>query len=701
VNVHGRFAVSAGLVFMVACWAAAAASGQSVLDIAPAALSTLAVPEPANLMDYVADRDAAIRLGKALFWDMQVGSDVQACASCHFHAGADSRAKNQVSPGLLAADETFQVMGPNGTVQAADFPFHRLQDPDTRTGRGGVLLSDANDVVSSQGVFLSMLISVRRRGEDRVRFLDDPVFNVNGVTVRRVEPRNTPTTINAVFNMENFWDGRAKNVFNGANPFGALDTESTVIVNDNGVLELQFVRLLDSSLASQAVGPPGSDFEMSAQTRSFAEIGKKLLGRRPLAKQRVHPDDSLLGPLAQARLDRQGRVTGPRGLRVRTYAEMVREAFRPEFWDSPFIFILGPDGRLTEPQPGDPRRFFIGGRNFVRDEFTQMEANFALFFGLAVQMYEATLVSDQARYDQAKLGLLELTAEELDGLDTFLNRGGCIECHAGPLFTNASIPHQRGGLGEPPDPDEPGGEGVEGPIELMAMATGAAFYDTGFYNVSVRPTAEDRGRGGTAPFLNPLTGQPYPLSFSRLALLKRHGLLPAEVVAFVPDLPIGSGIPDPERIAVDGAMKAPGLRNVELTGPYFHNGGDATLRQVIDLYTRGGNFHEVNIDNLDLGINVIGGMDEQRKDNLVAFLLTLTDERVRNEQAPFDHPELFIPGGTAGDENAVARRGNTPRGLGFQRTEDVITLPAVGAAGRPAEGLPPLGRFLNLDPAQP
>ena len=33
--------------------------------------------------------------------------------------------------------------------------------------------------------------------------------------VRRVEPRNTPTVINAVFNHRNFWDMRAQNLFNG------------------------------------------------------------------------------------------------------------------------------------------------------------------------------------------------------------------------------------------------------------------------------------------------------------------------------------------------------------------------------------------------------------------------------------------------------------------------------------------------------
>ena len=65
----------------------------------PPSLTTVAVPEPPNLYDFVADKQAAIQLGKALFWDMKVGSDgVMACASCHFQAGADSRSINQVKP---------------------------------------------------------------------------------------------------------------------------------------------------------------------------------------------------------------------------------------------------------------------------------------------------------------------------------------------------------------------------------------------------------------------------------------------------------------------------------------------------------------------------------------------------------------------------------------------------------------------------
>src|SRR5262245_11906951 len=53
----------------------------------PGSLKRIPVPQPSDLNDYVRNRAVAIALGKAFFWDMQVGSDgIQACASCHFRA---------------------------------------------------------------------------------------------------------------------------------------------------------------------------------------------------------------------------------------------------------------------------------------------------------------------------------------------------------------------------------------------------------------------------------------------------------------------------------------------------------------------------------------------------------------------------------------------------------------------------------------
>src|SRR5579871_679343 len=58
-------------------------------------LKTVPAPQPAGLSQYVQDTNALVVLGKALFWDSQTGSDGRtACATCHFHAGADHRITN-------------------------------------------------------------------------------------------------------------------------------------------------------------------------------------------------------------------------------------------------------------------------------------------------------------------------------------------------------------------------------------------------------------------------------------------------------------------------------------------------------------------------------------------------------------------------------------------------------------------------------
>ncbi|MGH8564824.1 MAG: cytochrome C peroxidase, partial [Gammaproteobacteria bacterium] len=48
-------------------------AGEAGAQVLP--LSDLPVPRPTNLPDFVRDEETAKVLGKALFWDMQVGSD--------------------------------------------------------------------------------------------------------------------------------------------------------------------------------------------------------------------------------------------------------------------------------------------------------------------------------------------------------------------------------------------------------------------------------------------------------------------------------------------------------------------------------------------------------------------------------------------------------------------------------------------------
>ena len=63
----------------------------------------------------------------------------------------------------------------------------------------------------------------------------------------------------------NFWDMRAQNLFNGVNPFGDRDPNAFLYRADAPANPQKVRVLLDnSSLASQAVGPPTNLFEMSA-----------------------------------------------------------------------------------------------------------------------------------------------------------------------------------------------------------------------------------------------------------------------------------------------------------------------------------------------------------------------------------------------------------------------------------------------------
>src|SRR3954469_26064835 len=112
-------------------WRAAGAKNGG-RDMRP--LSQLRVPAVAELDQFVRDDTSLARLGKALFWDMQAGSDGRtACASCHYDAGADNRSRNQLNP----RGGSFTVGAPNSQLTAADFPIH------------------TDDVVGSQGVLPS------------------------------------------------------------------------------------------------------------------------------------------------------------------------------------------------------------------------------------------------------------------------------------------------------------------------------------------------------------------------------------------------------------------------------------------------------------------------------------------------------------------------------------------------------------------
>lgn len=70
-----------------------------------------------------------------------------------------------------------------------------------------------------------------------------------------------------------------------------------------------------------------------------------------------------------------------------------------------------------------------------------------------------------------------------------------------------------------------------------------------------------------------------------------------------------------------GKFKVPTLRNIELTGPYMHDGSFQTLQEVIEHFNTGGVGHP----NQSEDVKPLNLTEEQKAD-LVAFLSTLTDQ---------------------------------------------------------------------------
>lgn len=748
---------------------------QSAFAHGPQPLSLQGAPLPPvpGLVDgadpIVVDKEAAKALGKALFWDVNVGSDGMACGSCHFHAGADNRVTNQLNPGQKSIHASGQEFGgtlaaslgntktgaaaePNYTMRTGDFPLRQYSNPLSKTGSSVVTYS-TDDVMASAGTFSGTFKNTSKFTgvNDNCDRSVDPIYHVNSVGTRRVEPRNAPTVFNAVFNDRNFWDGRANNVFNGSSIWGDRDVNAGVWEKVNSrTVQKAPLHLINSSLASQALAPGLSDAEMSCQHRSWADIGRKLLLRQPLQAQKVHNEDSVLGVYS---LSTAGNLKP--GLNT-TYQTLIKKAFNPKYWS--FIGTAG--GKFGSPATGTP--------------YNQLEANFSMFFGLALQIYQETLVSDQAPiditnrdvnniatwdnlgYDQAKIDRLKL------GESTFVNNH-CQMCHSGPVTTLAAITTNAMLLTPTLDPETNeikkygspnhlieygplalGGSNLPGGAHDAGLNThgnvitrdvtrngvGVVFnklMDMGFVNTGVGDPDADPGVNGLDDFGHPLSFTKQYLEYlqdhddsvvdsvvrsqwscdfllsiadnelvggdlfvtadgiipdgSKEGVLRNTDCLRGETAAFLPsvDAAVASLNTTKMGYATKAAFKVPSLRNVELTGPYMHNGSMATLQQVIEFYARKGNFENDDKQQSVSQINLSSLAATASRAALVEFLKTFTDPRVRYERAPFDHPEISVPNGHVVNNGDIVS-GNSINGALAQ--DIMLTVPAVGANGR-------------------
>ncbi len=135
-----------------------------------------------------------------------------------------------------------------------------------------------------------------------------------------------------------------------------------------------------------------------------------------------------------------------------------------------------------------------------------------------------------------------------------------------------------------------------------------------------------------------------------------------------------------------GRFRTPTLREIARTAPYFHDGSEETLMDVVEFYNDGGD--EVH-DNRDVAIQPLG-LNETERGQLVAFLRTLTGTTLPTADGVVTRPRIGasgVPGGMwivgldYGDAPSVVLRDMDGEVLATIATADLTLTPSVTPPG--------------------
>jgi cytochrome c peroxidase len=612
--------------------------------------------------DIVADQKALVALGKALFWEQRAGSDGQtACATCHHSGGADGRA--------ISTPGTPRQQGDNWLRGSAGVAVRSIeQDPASRPPRAPV--GPETDVEPSGPRGSLTVEQVTRRptqgsgaSVDQQRLDEVPIgCTVNGDTnTRQVTCKNAPTVYGATLFDTLFHDGRATSPFRGYD-HNERDNADTIGLfrHINGAAKKVILRIPYATAAAQATLPVLNPVEMSWHNRTRVDLARKLYDAPALKLQQVSPKDPVLAPLLS-----NGALP--------TYRALIQRAFKSE-WTS-----AAPSG--------------------VKD-YTVIETNFLIFWGLAIQAYEETLISDQSPFDRYLGGIVHHRAgpvpgfgeQELAGLFAFLEHG-CMDCHALPETSTATHSHLRGPLTEFEGPDDlwstddpttapentfrawldnPNKE-LDERVEEMnipprlgapkvaskAIPRHVVTYNAGYYNVGAATECENSGQGegffAGQPWLGAMTKPVGFTPYADLADCKARNVRTDR-----PDLTTPADW-EQDQTWIMGAYKTPMLRDLGLTGPYYSpkelitSGGMGAPASALGAGSRRDHirlavaaykvFPGSQNPHLHPAIKemLFSPLSEEDIDRITTFLMSLHDPRVDNHQGPFCAPSIALP----------------------------------------------------------
>lgn len=292
---------------------------------------------------------------------------------------------------------------------------------------------------------------------------------------------------------------------------------------------------------------------------------------------------------SQAMEDLEGALDGSRLELAHILYDNYREEYN-EVFPEPLPEALAADHPEADrfPASGRPMNFWEdagedpGPYESMTAEDQEIVTRILVNYGKAVQAYERVLMSRNAPFDKYMAGDDQAISDSAQrGAGLFVGKAGCVECHAGPNFSdddfhNITVPAMGSVEWGVPDEDSLG------------------YYDgvDGFLN------------GPFATF-NTNTKWSDSTSTGRIADVR---------------------IEDKWKYT----MRTQSLRHVAETPPYMHSGQFETLRQVVEFYNDGGAEEGTYAGVKDEKIVELNLTDPEI-DDIVEFLKTLTGERVSDE----------------------------------------------------------------------